>query len=431
MVDDAPALVIAWSAREPHRVGEVALLDVAGPWVLGRASGELAQLAFVRQRPHASIITGGLAGDSLSRRQIEIERAHAGLSLRNVGNARMRVNGADAISEVVVDGDVVEVVGHYVFYVTTRPVSPGDAFDWAAYPFGEADSVGIVGESPAAWKLRADLAFAAMTNAHVLIHGPSGTGKELCAAAIHSLSPRARRPFIALSAANIPPGLIDSELFGHPKNYPNAGMPERIGLVGAADGGTLFLDEIGEMPPELQAHLLRFLDARGKYNRLGETLTRHANVRLVCATNRGPAGLKFDLLARLMVRIQTPSLEARREDIPLIVRHLLRASPSAAAFANDVDPSLMVKLLRMRFPTNVRELEEHLVRALRFSAGSPPLRLVEPRGVVPAPPEDERMVAEIRAALERHGWHVSRAAESLGMSRHALARLMKKHGIRE
>lgn len=249
--ESAPALVIAWSAREPHRVGEAALLEGTGPWTLGRSTDELSQLAFAKQRPRATVITGGLAGGSVSRRQIEIERTASGLSLRNVGQARMRVNGADAISEVVIDGDVVELADHYVFFVTTRPGSLGDDFDWAAYPFGEADALGIVGESAAAWKLRADVAFAAMTNAHVLVHGASGTGKELCAAALHALSPRARRPFIARNASTFPPGLVDAELFGHAKNYPNAGMPEREGLVGAADGGTLFLGENGEIPPKL------------------------------------------------------------------------------------------------------------------------------------------------------------------------------------
>ncbi len=415
VVDFVPAFVIAWSALEPHRVGEVAALDVPGPWVLGRASSDLPQLPFVRQRPRASVITGALAGDSLSRRQIDIERASSALALKNVGGARMRVNGSDAISEAVVEGDVVELVGHYVFLVTTRPVTLGDAFDWPAFPFGEPDSLGIVGESPAAWKLRANLAFAAMTNAHVLVHGASGTGKEICAAAIHALSPRARRAFIARNAATFPPGLVDAELFGNAKNYPNAGMPERPGLVGAADGGTLFLDEIGEVPPEVQARLLRLLDS-GEYHRLGETHARRANVRLVCATNRPLSALKHNLVPRLKVHIETPSLEARREDIPLLVRHLLLTNPAAAAFVRegprrevDVAASLVVKLLRERYPTNIRELEQRLVRALRVSR-FPPLRLeVRIPGIrvaetddVPGEPAPENPGRAREAALERH-----------------------------
>ena len=207
-------------------------------------------------------------------------------------------------------------------------------------------------------------------------------------------------------------------------------MPEREGLVGAADGGTLFLDEIGEIPPEVQAHLLRFLDGRGEYHRLGETQTRRANVRLVCATNRAPGTLKHDLVPRLKVHIETPALEARREDIPLIVRHLLRSNAWGAPFVDAVAPSSIVKLLRERYATNVRELEQRLIRATRVSA-SPPLRLEEARAVIHVErTEDARAEAEVRAALEKHRWNVSRAAESLGISGHALARLIKKYGLR-
>ncbi len=432
--------MIAWSVRDPHRVGEVALFEGLGPWVLGRAANDLAQVAFVRQRPHASVITGALAGDSLSRRQVEVERTTTGLALKNIGQARMRVNGSDTNSEVVHDGDVIELVGHYVFLAVTRPVTLGDQFDWPSYPFGEPDALGLVGESPAAWKLRADLAFGARAAAHVLVHGASGTGKEVCAAALHALSPRARRAFVARNAATFPPGLVDAELFGNAKNYPNAGMPEREGLVGAADGGTLFLDEIGEVPIEVQAHLLRLLDGGGEYHRLGETQTRRANVRLVCATNRNVQALKHDLLARLKVHIAAPPLEARREDIPLLVRHLVllgaKTNPAAAAFVRDgahevdVAASLITALLRERYPTNVRELEQRLLRAMR-SCASPPLRFEERAVVRPANDDTELGEAELRATLEQHRWNVSRAADALGISRHALTRLMRKYGLQK
>src|SRR5262249_14365097 len=159
---------------------------------------------------------------------------------------------------------------------------------------------------------------------NVLIHGPSGTGKELAARAVHALSRRAKRPLVARNAATLPPGLVDAELFGNVKNYPNPGTPERPGLIAQADGGTLFLDEIGELPWDLQAHLLRVLDAGGESHRLGEATARRASIRLVAATNRAPGELKHDLLARLTLRLVMPELAARPEDIPLLVRHLLR-----------------------------------------------------------------------------------------------------------
>ena len=419
-VESAPALVLVWSAREPHRAGEMAMFDGKPPWVLGRASPEHAVVEFQRQRPGASVMTGALTDEKVSRKQIAIARDGASLELRNTGQARMRVNDRETSEVVVSDGDVVELAGRYVFLVAMRPVSLGDAFDWPAFSFGEPDAFGIVGESPAAWKLRAELAFAARANAHVLVHGASGTGKELCAAAIHGLSPRARRAFIARNAATFPAGLIDAELFGNVRNYPNAGMPEREGLVGAADEGTLFLDEIGEIPPELQAHLLRLLDAGGEYHRLGESHARRADVRLVCATNRDLSAMKFDLVPRLKVRIAVPPLVHRREDIPLIARHLAPDAPSS---------SLALRMMEESFPGNVRDVEELLLRAKRFS-GSDPLRLPDEQPVAQpksSPGEDE--ASTVRAALEKHRWNVSRAADSLGISRYAFIRLMKKHGI--
>jgi two-component system nitrogen regulation response regulator GlnG/two-component system response regulator HydG len=426
VTESAPALVIVWSAKEPHRAGEIAIFDGKGPWALGRGSLDSAVAEFQRQRPRASVMTGALGDDTVSRKQIVIDREGEGLALHNVGQARMRAAGRETNDAIVHDGDLVELRGRYLFVVRARPVTLGDAFEWPAFSFGEPDAFGIVGESPAAWKLRAELAFGARSDAHVLVHGASGTGKELCAAAIHGLSSRARKAFIARNAATFPPGLIDAELFGNVKNYPNAGMPEREGLVGAVDKGTLFLDEIGEIAPELQAHLLRLLDARGEYHRLGETHARRADVRLVCATNRPVSALKHDLVPRLKVRVALPPLEHRREDIPLIARHLLRASPMGAPFVDAISSALMETLVTGSYESNVRDLEHLLLRAMEFSRGTPPLRLPDKDGAVRVKP-DER--AEIVAALAAHSWNVSHAADTLGISRHALARLMKKHAI--
>ena len=140
-----------------------------------------------------------------------------------------------------------------------------------------------------------------------LLLGESGTGKELAARAVHQLSQRGRQQFVARNAATLPAGLIDAELFGNAKNYPNPGMPERRGLIGEADGGSLFLDEIGELPVELQAHLLRVLDGDGEYQRLGEGVARRSNFRLIAATNRDPSTLKHDLAARFTARIELPT----------------------------------------------------------------------------------------------------------------------------
>src|SRR6185369_7117992 len=117
---------------------------------------------------------------------------------------------------------------------------------------------------------------------------------------------------------------VDAELFGNVKNYPNPGTPEREGLIGEADGSTLFLDEIGELPVHMQAHLLRVLDRGGEYQRLGDSRAQRADLRVVAATNRPLDALKHDFLARLTLRLEIPSLDERRDDIPLLARHLLR-----------------------------------------------------------------------------------------------------------
>ena len=158
---------------------------------------------------------------------------------------------------------------------------------------------------------------------HVLVLGESGTGKELVAQAIHALGPRSGRRLVARSAATVPATLIDAELFGNAPSYPNAGMAERPGLVGEADGSTLFLDEIGELPVELQTHLLRLLDG-GDYQRLGDARRRTADLRVVGATNRPTGQLKADLAARFPLRVHAPGLHERRDDVMLVARHVLR-----------------------------------------------------------------------------------------------------------
>jgi len=237
--------------------------------------------------------------------------------------------------------------------------------------FGEPDLHGIVGESPAAWRLRDRIAWAAASREHTLILGPSGSGKELAARAIHASSARARGPFIARNAATIPPSLFDAELFGNVKGYPGPGVPERPGLVGAAQGGTLFLDELGELPETSQSHLLRLLDEGGEYHPLGASSAKRSNLRVLGATNRDPACLKHDLAARLIGRLTVPGLDERRDDIPLLVRHLLRRateSPESGSTEPAVGAGLIETLLHHPYTTHLRELHALLWKALEENA---------------------------------------------------------------
>jgi DNA-binding NtrC family response regulator len=478
-----PVLVLAWSAEEPWRVGEVAFAGALGqPYVLGRGDdGAPDRMRFFRQRPQRMTEAPPLEGRALSRRQLLVKRFASGLEVERVGRCQLFVNGALVERAAVTPGDVVFLKGQLVLYCTERPPKlPAARYfpeaSWGA--FGEPDALGMLGESPAMCKLRDQIAVGAKSGAHVLLRGDSGTGKELAARAIHQLSERGSRTLVSRNAATFPSGLIDAELFGNVKNYPNPGTPERPGLIGQAHGGTLFLDEIGELPQDMQAHLLRVLDEGGEYQRLGEATPRRSDLRLIGATNRPPEMLKHDLLARLAVRIELAPLRDRREDIPLLVRYLIvRAATKNAEIGGRfvtiaggktnvrIDGAVIDALLRRRFATNVRELDALLLQAMGASPADvvvvtdsiaiPTIDAVEisrrygTQQSAPHPPSPQptipRHVAgsggiprtgpeptaeQIRASVERENGNVRRAAEALGLpSRYALYRLMRKHGI--
>src|SRR5690606_21045023 len=194
------------------------------------------------------------------------------LEVENVGKQQLRHNGVVTSRCVARPGDTLGIAGTVLFHVTKRARLLADV-PYIQFPFGGADTVGIIGESEVAWELRRALVTLADAGAHVLLLGPSGSGKELCARALHVWSARADKVFVARNAATLPSGLLEAELFGNANNYPQSGMSGRLGLFGTADGGTLFIDEIGELAEPDQAAFLRVLDA-GEYQRLGEDRPR-------------------------------------------------------------------------------------------------------------------------------------------------------------
>jgi len=413
-----PALLVAWADKDAERVGEVLLVERQAAFFGRDSEAAEPHALLIRQRPGVNEKTALLRNPFLSRRHLELK---------------------------LVGDEGISITCLYQFLCVSRPRRL--PLSSSAHDFGMPDADGLVGESPVAWELRRQIAFAAERAAHVLITGPSGTGKELVAVAIHRGSNRRARELIARSAATLPAGLIDAELFGNIANYPNVGMPERPGLLGKADGSTLFLDELGELPGELQAHLLRVLDA-GEYQRLGDARPRVADLRLVAATNRAIGELKLDLAARFPLRIDVPGLADRVEDIPLVARHILRriaASDATVArrFLHDASgqlgpPRFSAELMRALvlhdYTTHVRELEALLWRSIQTSGGdvleltrelTPELREApEPR------PLQSITVEEVRASLERHAGVKDKVWRELGLSsRHALHRLLKKVGL--
>ena len=473
---DVIAFVIAWCAAEPDRIGEVAAVVEGGlPQELGRGPGESdsdQRIHFFRQRPGSMVEGRPLSSPGLSRRQLLVIPMPGGARIDRIGKCPLEVNGRRVDAAEVRAGDVIVLKRELVLYVAKRPafVPASRLFPaklWGL--FGDADEAGILGESPLVWRLRESIAFAAKADTHVLLLGESGTGKELAARGVHRLSSRADRAFVARNAATLPSGLIDAELFGNAKNYPNPGMPDRPGLIGEADGGTLFLDEIGELPVELQSHLLRVLDSDGEYQRLGEGTTRRSRLRIIAATNRDISALKHDFAARFTARVDLPTLAQRREDVPLLARHLLlRAAKKSPEIAGHfitqtelgheyprIHPALVHHLLQRSYTANIRELDAMLWRSMSESQGDVVEAPSELRAMAAqsswselsditsrpgdSPPLDSKPVAverpepgpdEIRTALERHDGRVAEAARTLGLSsRYALYRLMKKHGI--
>jgi DNA-binding NtrC family response regulator len=301
---------------------------------------------------------------------------------------------------------------------------------------------GMVGESEAIQELKGLITDVAPTDVTVLVLGETGTGKELVARAIHAGSPRAKRRLVAVNCAAIPETLLEAELFGWVKGAFTGAEGRREGKFAVADRGTLFLDEIGDLPLSLQAKLLRVLEERA-ITPLGSDESRAVDVRLVAATHRDlkaevDAGrFRADLFYRLnVVPLRIPPLRERRGDIPLLVRHLLRALATRhGKVVRSVDPTFLAWLTDQPWPGNVRELENALERTLvRCRDGV--LRAPAPTGAL-LPPfrhEKQRLIDEfereyLTCALARCSHRLSDIAERTGISPRQLYNLLHKHGL--
>jgi DNA-binding NtrC family response regulator len=225
----------------------------------------------------------------------------------------------------------------------------------------------LIGYAPCMLEVSRRIRLVAPRSTPVLIEGPTGSGKELVAEALHRLSTRSHRSFVAINCAAIPEALLEAELFGHTRGAFTGAVQGRVGRIEAADGGTLFLDEIGEMPLGLQSKLLRFVEC-GELQRVGDNETVRVDVRIVASTHQPLAKLtqsgcfRADLYYRLAVfLIRTPSLAEHAEDLPLLVNHFL-AQMGREAPIKRVEPAALAKLAAHDWPGNVRELEHVLER---------------------------------------------------------------------
>jgi formate hydrogenlyase transcriptional activator len=235
---------------------------------------------------------------------------------------------------------------------------------------------GIIGKSPAIQKVLEQVAIVAPTDSTVLLHGETGTGKELVAQAIHNLSSRRQRTFVRMNCAAIPSGLLESELFGHEKGAFTGALLQRKGRFELADGGSLFLDEIGDISLELQPKLLRAIQEQ-EFERLGSSKTIQVNVRLIAATHRDLRAMirdeKFreDLFYRFNVfPIEIPPLRERREDIPLLVNYfVLKAAGRMGRQIKFIPKRAMEMLANCLWKGNIRELANFIERAVILTRG--------------------------------------------------------------
>jgi transcriptional regulator with GAF, ATPase, and Fis domain len=315
------------------------------------------------------------------------------------------------------------------------------------YEQRDLSSTGIIGSSPTLRAILDEVKIVAATDSTVLIQGETGTGKELIASAIHTLSLRRRSNFVRFNCAAVPAGLLESELFGHERGAFTGALTRKLGRFELADKGTLFLDEIGDMPLELQAKLLRVLQEQ-EFERLGSTHTQRVNVRVIAATNcdlkRMMIDRQFrpDLYFRLNVfPITIPPLRDRREDIPDLVKAFVsRFSTRMNRRIESIPVATLEALTRYDWPGNVRELQNFLERSVILSRGpalqAPLESLVgNASGVANAAGGSTLEEAETRhiiTVLQQVNWVIGGprgAADKLGLKRTTLITKMQRLGI--
>lgn len=359
-------------------------------WEVREADGGASALLLMEEtEPHATLLDGQLPDLHLEDFAEEVRSAYPAMDLIALDGALAGLTGSArsprrgellqvmrSVCEETVSGTMTDTYSpapaNRALLTPTRsaaPAVPPPPAKPAAMELSSAARLTeLVGESDRMLEVSRRIRLVARRKTTVLIQGPTGTGKEVVARAVHRLSTRADRPFVALNCAAIPEALLEAELFGHARGAFTGAVQRRTGRIEAAQGGTLFLDEIGEMPLALQAKLLRFLES-GELQRVGENETVKVDVRIVAATHQPLAqraqdgSFRADLFYRLAVfRIHTPALADHREDITTLAAHFLNAATGEEP-AKQLSDEAQASLAAHTWPGNVRELQHVLERA--------------------------------------------------------------------
>jgi DNA-binding NtrC family response regulator len=371
-------------------------------WEVYEADGGAAALLLMeRTHPHATLLDGPLPDLHLEDFADEVRSSHPTMDLIALDGALAGLPEAvrsprrgellqvlrsvceEASSPLISDmgsstrSAVVTIVPRPDAKLSPRSIPPASAVTEISMRLPE-----LIGDSDRMLEVSRRIRLVAKRRTTVLIQGPTGTGKEVVAHALHRLSPRADRPFVALNCAAIPEALLEAELFGHARGAFTGAVQRRTGRIEAANGGTLFLDEIGEMPLALQSKLLRFLES-GELQRVGENETVRVDVRIVAATHQPLArraqegSFRADLFYRLAVfRIHTPALAEHPDDLPALVEHLLRGAAGDEA-AKQLSEEAFARLASHPWPGNVRELQHVLERASILAEDRPVITVDE------------------------------------------------------
>ena len=306
---------------------------------------------------------------------------------------------------------------------------------------------GIIGQTKIMREIYTLVREIAETNSSILLVGESGTGKELIANAIQEESNRADKPYIKVNCSVFPPQLLSSELFGHVRGAFTDAKASRIGRFEMADGGTIFLDEIAEMPLQMQLQLLRVLQ-EGTFERVGESVTRKVNVRIIAATNIDieqavrDGRFRDDLYYRLnVIPINVPPLRDRKDDIPYLIRHFIKKlAMTSNKNISDIDDEAMECLLAYPWPGNIRELENAIEYAFARSSTTiihlsklPPHIKKQRSGLEPviSPLAGKTQKNDLVHLLDEYHWNKSLVAKKLGIGRTTLWRKMKAMGLQD
>jgi DNA-binding NtrC family response regulator len=386
-----------------------------------------------------------VSDDRTSARHVAIRADGARFVVRDLGSTNGTWYEGSRVAELAVAAGSTLLVGRSALRVEPE-AQPLDVPPSQSRRFGE-----LVGESLAMREVFAVLERVAPTDATVLVEGETGTGKELVARAVHDASTRRRGPFVAVDCGALPEALLESELFGHVRGAFTGAAAPRAGMLVRADGGTLFLDELGRITPTVQARLLRVLEER-VVRPLGGDSERAIDVRVIAASRDDldaevAAGrFRADLAYRLaVVRVALPPLRTRREDLPLLVREILRRR----GFADDTPSGAgLDRLIAHGWPGNVRELRNVLDRAIALAPGARsfvelPIRVdagalagdaLAVRSDLPYAEAKAALLHELERryladVLAREGGNLSAASRSSGIDRKHLRALARKHGL--